>query len=110
MTCSPNRYQEVLKALEKEIQAVVDASDDLLKGLIEPVRPILQAETILSRTLTETKVMKYMADKDDQTLAKKKDEFFRQRRCELMDLRPNGTQTFWYRKEAEKGNSNVTKI
>ena len=84
--------QSVFKSFEKEIQAAVDASDLLLKDLIEPVQPILIAETILSRTLTETKVIKYMADKDDQTLAKKKDEFFRQRRCELMDLRPKGTQ------------------
>ncbi len=93
--------QSVFKAFEKEIQAVVNASDDLLKDLIEPVRPILQAETILSRTLTETKVMKYMVDKDDQTLAKKKDEFFRQRRCELMDLRPKGTQTLGHRKDKD---------
>ncbi|MEZ4814421.1 MAG: hypothetical protein R3A80_04340 [Bdellovibrionota bacterium] len=86
--------QEVFKSFAKEIQAAVDASDLLLKDLLEPVQPVLIAETILSRTLTETKVMKYMADKDDQALAKKKDEFFRQRRCELMDLRPKGNQMY----------------
>jgi hypothetical protein len=93
--------QKAFKELSKEIQSVIDAADSYLADLVEPVKPVLIAETILSRTLVEAKVMKYMSEKDDPTLAKKKEEFFNQRNCELMDIRPNGTQMYGARKTVD---------